>query len=67
MKTEEEVWAYILGYVADNGYVPSLSQIAEEFGWSNKMSAKSRVDKLIKAGYLKKVKKPQHIYYELIN
>lgn len=66
-KVKERVWAYILGYESDNGYAPTLSQIAYEFGWKNKMSAKYYADMLVREGKLKRLKKPHLIYYEIIN
>ena len=30
-KVAEDVWAYILGYYTDNGYMPTLGEIAGNF------------------------------------
>ncbi len=30
-KVAEGVWAYILGYYTDNGYMPTLGEIADNF------------------------------------
>ncbi|MEK7180112.1 MAG: hypothetical protein AAB706_01440 [Patescibacteria group bacterium] len=50
---EDEVLAYILGYISDNNYSPMLREIAMKFGFT-KMRASQLVDSLVRKGRIRK-------------
>ena len=50
---ESEVWAYILGYLADHDYPPMLREIGHKLGVT-KMRASQLVDSLVKKGRIRK-------------
>lgn len=54
---DQVVYDFIIKFNKDKKYVPSYDEIAEEFKWGSKNSARYRVLKLIDKGYLKIIPK----------
>lgn len=49
---EAEVWRYILGYITDNGYAPTRTEIGLHFGYS-RQGAEAKVQNIAHKGYIK--------------
>ena len=54
---DQMIYDFIVKFNKENKYVPSYDEIAEEFNWGSKNSARYRVLKLIDKGYLKIIPK----------
>lgn len=53
---EEKVYGFILGYVSDNGYSPTLSEIAEHIGSKQHQVADYFLKQLESKGFVKRGK-----------
>jgi len=51
-KKEEKVWGYILGYITDNEYPPTIMEIAEIAGSPNHQTGLYFVQQLEDKGYI---------------
>lgn len=49
---EQEVWAYILGYIAENDYPPTRLEIGRKFGYTTQ-GAESKIQNMVAKGYIK--------------
>lgn len=57
-KREKQIWGYILGYLNDYGYTPTLFEIGEFLGGSRyaKQNAYHYIRKMEEKGYIKRGK-----------
>lgn len=55
-QNEDKVWGFILGYVTDKEYSPTLVEIAEFIGSSNHQAASDYVNRLEAKGYISRTK-----------
>jgi SOS-response transcriptional repressor LexA len=53
-RRQHEVYDYVAGYVSDNGYGPTLDEIAGWFGYSSMSTAHEHVATLVRKGWLRK-------------
>mgnify|MGYP003133388531 CR=1 FL=1 len=53
-RKERAVWGYILGYIEDNDYSPTLSEIATRLGSKNHQAASDYISRLESKGYIKR-------------
>lgn len=53
-KRQREIYDFIRGFVAEQGYSPSLEEIGEHFGLSSVATVHKHVHHLVEKGYLKK-------------
>lgn len=51
-KRQNEILLFITGYIGNNGYAPSVREIAAHFGFTSPNAAKKHIDMLHKKGYL---------------
>lgn len=51
-KTQEDIYAYVAGYIQDNGYSPTSQEIAMRIGSTTQM-VESHVKNIIKKGWIR--------------
>lgn len=51
-KTQEDIYAYVAGYIMDNHYSPTYQEIAVHTGSTTQM-VEAHVKNIVKIGYLK--------------
>ena len=49
---QKEILEYLTQYIGNNGYAPSVREIANHFGFGSPSAAKKHLDSLTKKGYL---------------
>ena len=49
--TQETIYAYVAGYIQDEGYSPTYQEIAVRTGLTTQM-AEAHIKNIVKAGYL---------------
>ena len=54
-KTEEKVWAYLLGYITDNQYAPTRQEVAIKMGFGSRQMAQFVLSNLERKGRIKLV------------
>ena len=58
-KYEKQIYDYIVGYITEHGYAPSVREIADAVGFHSPSSAKYVLDKMIRDGYLETDTEPR--------
>ncbi len=51
---QTDVLLYVIDEAEDTGFMPTLDQIKENFGWSSQNAAADHVNKLIDKGWLRR-------------
>ena len=55
-KTEDKIWGYLLGYISDNGYSPTKSEIAVRFKLKSDQAVHYFLKRMETKGYILLVK-----------